>query len=146
MTPQGDAIDTGLYDPSAVDATYAEQLREARLLLESGHGVVLDASWTRDAHRRAARSLAGECRAGLTEVECFVDPGTADRRLLERSDVTSSQSDATVEVADVLRRRREPWPSATVLATDAAKGAVLGRAIDVVIGQRSRSDWSRSTS
>src|SRR5690606_37204777 len=67
----------GAYAPEQTDAVYAEVLRRARVVLESGRPVVLDASFRSRRHRAAARALAEACHVPWTVVECRVRPDTA---------------------------------------------------------------------
>ncbi len=108
----------GIYDDSTVDAVYDEQLREAALLLDRGQGVVLDGSWTRERHRRAARELAARHAAELVEIECVVDAASAKERIIGRLTRSSAMSDATPGVADHLRSLWEPWDQAMKVPTD----------------------------
>ena len=50
----------GLYAAEAKERVYAGLLERARPVLASGRVAVLDATWSRRAHRAAARKLAGE--------------------------------------------------------------------------------------
>ena len=60
-------------------AVYAELLRRAEHALRRGEMVVLDASWTDDAHRADAHRIADETAADLIELRC-VAPADTHRR------------------------------------------------------------------
>jgi aminoglycoside phosphotransferase family enzyme/predicted kinase len=118
----------GLYAPEATDAVYALMLERARRTLEHGGSVVLDASWSSDRHRQAARDLARACRAELTELRCCVAADVAERRILARAAAGGDPSDADPEVARKLGESADPWPEATVVDT----GVPLSAALDAV--------------
>lgn len=129
----------GIYDAATTDAAYEEQLREARILLEGGRGVVLDASWTREHHRHAARQLAAAYGAELVEVECELEPAIARERIARRMSNQWNPSDATPELVDYMASTRDPWPSATSISTLAPPEEVARRALAVVEGLPLRS-------
>ncbi|MEZ5374578.1 MAG: AAA family ATPase [Microthrixaceae bacterium] len=119
----------GFYDESGKNAVYEELLRQAAALLGAGESVVLDASWTDERHRRAAREVAETSYAELVEFECRLDPAEAKRRIEARRATGVGNSDATAEVVDHLRGRRDPWDAATGLDTSQAVVAVLDQAV-----------------
>jgi len=61
-----------LYTDSATEATYGRLLDQAREALELGQSVILDASWTAEPRRVAARLLASA--PGATSWSCAVRP------------------------------------------------------------------------
>lgn len=109
--------DQGIYQPEITLRTYAELLREAGELLDRGESVVLDASWTVAEHRAQAADLAADHGASLVELECALDPAVARERIARRLASPFAVSDATPEVADALRGRRDPWPTAVRIDT-----------------------------
>lgn len=109
-----------LYAPAAVAAVYAELRHRARELLRNGFSVILDASWTSLTEREAARALAVSCDADLMSIQCVCDPQVAHRRIRERVEKqTTGGSDATVEVAELLALRQEPWRGSLAVDTGA---------------------------
>lgn len=125
-------LDAGLYGGTATTATYEALLHRARLLLELGEPVVLDASWGDADFRSAARRLADATAADLVEVRCVVDPETAARRIADRQHRGTDVSDASPEVSRVLRARFAPWPSAAPIDTAGPARHSLDRALDAV--------------
>jgi uncharacterized protein len=115
----------GIYDVTTVDAVYGEQLREARLLLDAGRSVILDASWARAAHREAARSVARERRVEFVEIECELPPDIAKERVAGRLGDPWNPSDATPEIVDSLNAAREPWPTSIKVSTEGSTEQVL---------------------
>ncbi len=53
-TELSSGLDEGHYSERATAGTYTELLSRARLLLEAGESVILDATWHDDRQRRAA--------------------------------------------------------------------------------------------
>lgn len=112
-------VGEGIYTESHTEATYAELLRRARIALERGESVVLDASWLAERQRQRARQLAVEVSADLVEVECKADPAVLVKRIQERRAGRADASDATLAVLDDQLHVRDEWPSAVVLDTSA---------------------------
>lgn len=128
----GAPLDAGLYRPEAVADTYRELARRARLLLEMGESVVLDASWGDVDARAQARRLAGEVAADLAELRVEAPPAVAAARIAARRSAGGDPSDVTVEVATELAARFARWPEA--IAVDAAGGPddTLRHALDAL--------------
>jgi uncharacterized protein len=119
----------GLYTGAATSRTYDELLRRARLALESGDSVVLDASWTDAARRADAGRVAAATTSDLVELRCEVDPSVADVRIRRRRAARDDPSDADPEVAAALRRLASPWPSATVIDTSGSAPEAVAQAV-----------------
>ncbi len=113
LAPAEAPFEHGIYDPLSTERTYSELLRRARLLLERGESVVLDASWSTHDRRSAAADLAGTVSARLTSLRCCLDEGIAAARIRARVGV----SDADEEVAAIMRAREEPWPDSVAIDT-----------------------------
>jgi aminoglycoside phosphotransferase family enzyme/predicted kinase len=134
---RGDGTDTGLYDPAAVAATYAEVRRRAAGWLAAGRSVVCDASWSRVHERAATRAVAADLGADVVELRCVTEAAVAHRRVAQRLAAgdaagVAGASDATVEVADVLAARFEDWPEATALDTTGAVVTVMAAALAAI--------------
>lgn len=112
------AFGTGIYDETHTDVVYAEMIDRARFLLEHGTSVVLDATWSRNVHRDAARVAAAAADAELRELHCVAPLAVTHRRVAARATQPHS-SDATIAVATTMVDTAEPWPSAVTLDTDA---------------------------
>ncbi len=123
---------TGIYTPGAVADNYRELGREAGILLAAGNGVVLDASWSLEEHRRAVRTIAERHGADLVEIECSLDPATARERITHRMSDPWDSSDATPDVVDHIARRHEPWPEAATISTAATIDQVTADAVSVL--------------
>jgi predicted kinase len=72
------------FDPGIEQEVYAELLRRAESVLDSGRLVVLDACFPLARHRLAARDLARRHAQPFLFVECRVDAATARARLAAR--------------------------------------------------------------
>jgi aminoglycoside phosphotransferase family enzyme/predicted kinase len=114
-TPAAAAPGEGLYRPELVESAYGEMLRRARLALERGVSVILDATWREERLREAARGLAEASCADLIEMQCVAPRALLRRRLTSRTLRTAMPSDATLEVLD--RMDFEPWLRATEVDT-----------------------------
>lgn len=113
----------GHYGPDATDAVYGELLHQAERALGRAESVILDASWIDRRQRDAARKMAARTSSELVELCCDVPPEEADRRILRRLAKGSSLSEATPDVREAMRRRMDPWQSATVIDTSRGETA-----------------------
>lgn len=111
--------DEGLYTPERTEATYGALVDRAAQLLARGQSVVLDASWSREAHRDAARRAAAAGHAQIIEIETRLDPAIAKERIVRRLSSPWTVSDATPEIVDHMATLHDPWPEALPVATDA---------------------------
>ncbi len=104
------------YAPATVARVYDRMLVEAADLLGLGCSVVLDASWT-DAHQRAtARRVAATTSARLWELRCDAARDLCRERIRLRRP-GSTESEATVDVVDVLADQADDWPEAVPVDT-----------------------------
>jgi uncharacterized protein len=131
-TPAPAPLHTGIYDAEHTDATYAELLRRARLLLARGESVVLDASWVSAAHRRAARDVATETTSDLRELCCVAPEPVTLERISSRVGSAHLVSDADAGVAVALKSTLAPWPEALCLDTVAPVAESVATAMDLV--------------
>jgi uncharacterized protein len=124
------APDEGIYRRDITEQTYGELLTRAGLLLERGESVILDASWSSDAHRQQARTLAEHAGARLVEIECVVTATEAKRRIESRLEAANDPSDAYPELVDDLRQRFETWTTAVRIDTASGPDRVLAQALE----------------
>ncbi|MCJ7672261.1 MAG: AAA family ATPase, partial [Acidimicrobiia bacterium] len=111
-----------------------EMLRRARVLLERGECVLLDASWGSARLRADAARMAAESSAELHELRCTAPPEIAAHRLDARAAIDRDASDATRAVAGRMRSEADPWESATPIDTAATPAAAVAAAIDALGG------------
>jgi aminoglycoside phosphotransferase family enzyme/predicted kinase len=119
----GGAWRTGAYSAEQTDRTYDGLLTRARPVLESGRVAIVDATWSRRAHREAALRLGEELgvAAAFVEVRCAAD--VARERLARRAAAGTDASDAGPEHHAESARAFETaaeWPAhrCTRLETD----------------------------
>lgn len=98
----------GAYDPGFSEKVYDEVLRRARVVLESGRPVVVDATFRSAALRRRFRDLSRALGVGFRFVECRVSRATALQRLERRARDPDAVSDGRVEIWDDFAERFEP--------------------------------------
>lgn len=107
----------GAYRDDVTHEVYAEMLRQAKVLLGQGVSVVLDATWASVDHREAARVVAGDTSAALTELRCGLDHAIARERIARRMSSLHNPSDATPEIADHIAAAFDPWAEAAIVDT-----------------------------
>jgi len=107
---QYEAFAKGIYAPDFTERTYVEILERARPLLLDGRSVILDASFIRRSHRKAALRLARETGAQFACVQLDIPAKTVRRRLVARLRRGADPSDARWETY-VAQKRRFQRPS-----------------------------------
>jgi aminoglycoside phosphotransferase family enzyme/predicted kinase len=116
-TSAGSAYREGLYRDEMTATTYGALLDRARLLLELGEPVVLDASWNAREWREQAAALADTTSSDFVEVRCDAPANLARQRLDVRARAGLDASDATADVAARMVTDFDPWPTATIVDT-----------------------------
>jgi hypothetical protein len=113
----------GIYSPDVTERTYATLLEKARGILLAGRSVVLDATFIRRAHRKAAARLAKETGAQFVCAWVSASRPETRRRIERRISEGTDVSDAgwAVYVAQKLRLQRpsEIPPERLVLVNSA---------------------------
>jgi predicted kinase len=95
QSDQSDGYGQGRYSAEANRVTYDKLLETGRSILAEGPGVVLDATFRRDADRRAAMEMASRAGAGYRLIECGLSPKLVRARMETRKARRESLSDAT---------------------------------------------------
>ena len=95
------------YTDAFTDLTFDEMFRRADVVLGSGRGVILDATFRSRALRRRARELAMRHGRSFRFIEAVCDEETLRERLRARQKGVSV-SDATEDLLDRMRREFEP--------------------------------------
>jgi aminoglycoside phosphotransferase family enzyme/predicted kinase len=129
------AAGEGLYRPELVESAYGEMLRRARLALERGLSVILDATWREERTREAARRVAEATSADMIEMRCVAPRTLLRRRLTGRSVGAAMSSDATLDVLD--RMEFQPWPHASEIDTSVRPSQSLAIAVALAAPGRS---------
>ncbi|HUZ87579.1 MAG TPA: AAA family ATPase [Candidatus Baltobacterales bacterium] len=120
----------GLYRRQLVEGAYDEMFRRARLALERGVSVILDATWRDAQMREAARLLAQATCADLVEIGCTAPRSVLQRRLARRKGRVAASSDATLEVLDWMKF--DQWPGSVDVDTSVAPSESLAAAMELV--------------
>ena len=94
-----------LYNPQANARTYAQLFKLARMALEAGYPVVVDAAFLHRTERAQAVALAGELGLPVSIIECQAPLQVMHERLAARR---GDASEATAAVLDALRLSAEP--------------------------------------
>ena len=103
------------YTADAVARVYAELLRRARLDLESGWSVVLDATWSSAVQRDRAAALAADTSSVLVPLLCAAPAEVETARIARRRSGHASDADAAVHRR--LAARADRWPTALRIDT-----------------------------
>ena len=100
-------LDQGIYAPSATETTYERMNRLADEALKTGNSVVVDATFSRRAHRLQALRMAESRQALPVFVECRADETILAERLRKR-ETAPTVSDARLVHLDAFKTRFEP--------------------------------------
>lgn len=98
---------SGAYDPEFTERVYDEVRRCARVVVESGRPVILDASFRSAAMREDAKALAASLGVPFRFLECRADPDVCRARLKVR-DQQTTVSDGRLEIFDDFLAKWEP--------------------------------------
>ena len=101
-------IGDGLYAAANTEATYAELARLARLAIEAGFPVVVDAAFLERWQRDLLRALAEELHAHFLILDCSAPPAVLRARVAERARQGDDASDAGLAVLEHQLRSAEP--------------------------------------
>ena len=103
-----DETPRNLYQPDKIRATYEWLLGKARLILECGHTVILDATFLRQEWRERAFHIAFECHAEFRIVDCQAPVELLQARIQTRQKDASDPSDADMSVLKRQMEETEP--------------------------------------
>jgi uncharacterized protein len=98
----------GNYAKHVTERTYNQILRKARLSIEQGQSVVLDATYGSRRHRDAIRQMAHQSGARVVFVECTCREHLILERLRQRESEPAPTSDARIEHFEPLKARHAP--------------------------------------
>jgi aminoglycoside phosphotransferase family enzyme/adenylate kinase family enzyme len=116
----------GIYSESFSRRTYESLASEAETRLTHGWGVILDATFARQADRQAVAAVARRAGASAIFFECVADPEETIARINRRVRAPGEISDATAEVYESQRAAFEPLtevPPETHVTIDTTHGA-----------------------
>jgi aminoglycoside phosphotransferase family enzyme/predicted kinase len=120
------------FSATATDATYAEMVQRAGVLLGLGESVVLDATWTAPPRREEAERVARDTRATFVALRCEAPAQMAERRVARRIAAGSDISMATAAVARQIADSFAPWPQAARLDSGAPVAQTLSQALEAI--------------
>jgi aminoglycoside phosphotransferase family enzyme/predicted kinase len=121
----------GIYSSAWTNTTYEHLLDRARIALELGETVILDASWIDPTWRERARALATSVYADLVQLRCDLPGPIAAKRIAERATVGSDPSDATPAIAAAMAKEVHGWPDAATIDTSTTPEAALEGAVRI---------------
>jgi aminoglycoside phosphotransferase family enzyme/predicted kinase len=124
-----------LYRPEMNERTYREMFGRARRVVESGRGVLLDATFSTPASRAAAAELARACGVRFAFIEARCSAVETLRARLAAREAGPSVSDATEALLEPLLRRYQPLgpgdpQPALTIDTVAPPAVVVAAALD----------------
>ncbi len=105
-------LDQGIYSPSATETTYERMNRLADEALKTGNSMVVDATFSRMAHRLQILRMAKNRQALPVFVECLADEAILAERLRKR-ETAPSVSDARLLHLEAFKSRFEPLKAMT---------------------------------
>jgi hypothetical protein len=120
----------GIYAPGVKEKTYEAMFAKARKALEAGRSVVLDATFIRRSHRKAAARLAKETGAQFACVWVTASEAETRRRIERRIAEGTDPSDAGWAVYTGQKRRLQ---RPTEVAEDRLIAVSSARAIDAQV-------------
>ncbi|MEO8009135.1 MAG: AAA family ATPase, partial [Betaproteobacteria bacterium] len=123
-THQETLIDTGIYAQDVTESTYRHLLDLAHAILESGHGVIVDATFLQRRHRDWFSKLAAATRVPFAILDFSAPEALLRERIAARSRQGDDASDADLVVLEHQLRTAEPLQPeelAAVFAYDAAR-------------------------
>lgn len=100
-------VDGGIYSTEINQWVYDQLLQTARMEIEKGHSVILDATYRASAQREKILKLADVCCVAIVFVECTADEAVLRDRL-RRRELTPSVSDARLHHFESIKSRFEP--------------------------------------
>ncbi|MBI3530824.1 MAG: AAA family ATPase [Betaproteobacteria bacterium] len=120
------AVASSLYSADVTDTTYQRLLELAGTILESGHGVIVDATFLKRRHRDMFRALAANARVPFSIVDFTVGEQILRERIAARLQLGQDASDADLAVLEHQLATHEPLQAgelAFVFAYDASRPA-----------------------
>ncbi len=101
-------IAEGLYRPDATESTYRRLLALARIIVEAGNSVIVDATFLQHRRRDMFRTLAARAGIPFLIVDFTASEALLRERILARSERGDDASDAELAVLEHQLRTHEP--------------------------------------
>ena len=105
----GSGIAEGLYRPEATESTYGRLLDLAGIIVEAGHGVMVDATFLQRRQREMFRALAARAGVPFLIVDFTAGEEILRGRILARSERGADASDADLAVLEHQLATHEPF-------------------------------------
>ena len=102
------SVASGLYSVDVTDSTYQRLLELAGTILESGHGVIVDATFLKRRHRDKFHAFAASVRVSFSIVDFTVPEETLRERITARLQQGQDASDAYLGVLEHQLAAQEP--------------------------------------
>jgi len=122
----------GIYSASATDETYESLVARARLLLERGQSVVLDATWSSGRHRALAAELTAQTSSDLFEIRCVAPTAVREQRVADRARDGGDASDASPSIVRAVAELADDWPTAKTVDTTGPIDATLSTGLSTL--------------
>jgi len=104
----GSGIAEGLYRPEATESTYGRLLDLAGIVVEAGHGIIVDATFLQRRQRDMFRALAARAGVPFLIVDFTAGEEILRSRILARSERGADASDADLAVLEHQLGTHEP--------------------------------------
>lgn len=101
-------INSGIYSQQATDATYQRLVNLARIILDSGNSVIIDAANLKQQQRKLFYELASELAVPFVILDYQATPDTLRQRVNKRLISEQDASDATVDILDHQLTHNDP--------------------------------------
>lgn len=128
----------GLYTQEFTRKTYDAVHAAAEEELQSGRGVIVDATYKNPEQRRVVQELSARCQVPIVFVECQASAAVVQERLRERQRQGTSVSDATWTIAEQQREQFPPFSDLpdrchVVVDTESDMNAVFERMEELLV-------------
>ena len=104
--PKG--LEQGIYSRQASEATYAHLRDRAKLLLQAGFPVIVDATFLKAAQRQPFRQLAAELAVDFLILDCQAPDPLLRERVSRRQQLGRDPSEADLAVLELQVQQRQP--------------------------------------
>lgn len=96
----GSGLSEGIYTGQVSGEVYARLFAFARTILDTGHNVILDATFLRKSDRDAALAVAGRCDCPAVIIEVTASKEVMRRRIRQRQGNLADASEANLDVLE----------------------------------------------
>jgi len=104
----GSGVGDGLYTADRTQETYRQLEELARLVVQAGYSVIVDATFLEQSRRAGFQALAASLQVPFVILHCQADDAELERRIVARAAAGTDPSEAGLEVLYAQRRHRQP--------------------------------------